>query len=271
MRSRMKGRRRHRGYSRERSESHSSDTSSRDSDMEGRSHGQVGSKNRSMEPAATQEPSATGSTLLQPPADNAHPTVIPTGTPTMVWIIGHSYVFWAAKQAAVRPMGLQLGFRDVQVRWLGIRGMKWEQVFPEVLNASRATQVPVVLVIHAGGNDMVSVRRPELIARMRVDFCRFPTLFPALVPVWSEMIPRSQWPALERTRKALNRVVSHHIQTLGGGVVRHYQLEGDNRMLLRKDGVHLNDIGLDIFLSGIQDGIERALFLLGGGGGRTSL
>lgn len=36
------------------------------------------------------------------------------------------------------------------------------------------------------------------------------------------------------------------------------------------DGVHPNDIELDIFLSGLQDGIEQAVFLLVGGG-RSSL
>lgn len=32
---------------------------------------------------------------------------------------------------------------------------------------------------------------------------------------------------------------------------------------MRLDGVQLTDIELDIFLSGIQDGVEQALFLLG--------
>lgn len=36
------------------------------------------------------------------------------------------------------------------------------------------------------------------------------------------------------------------------------------------DGVHLNDIGLDIFTSGLQDAIKRVVFILIGGG-RSSL
>ncbi|KAM3939496.1 uncharacterized protein RB166_021549 [Leptodactylus fuscus] len=72
-------------------------------------------------------------------------------------------MFSGPQNESVQPMGLQLGFRDIQVRWLGV---KWEQVLLEVVNASRATQAPVVLVIHAGGNNMVSILRPELITRI---------------------------------------------------------------------------------------------------------
>lgn len=44
--------------------------------------------------------------------------------------------------------------------------------------------------------------------------------------------------------------------------MRHRQLEGDNHHLLQLDGIHMNEIGLDIFLSGLQDGVEQALLLL---------
>ena len=59
--------------------------------------------------------------------------------------------------------------------------------------------------------------------------------------------------------------MSRYVRARSGVVVRHRQLEGDNRRLMSQDGVHLNDIGMDIFLSGLQDGIEQALYILGGG------
>lgn len=47
----------------------------------------------------------------------------------------------------------------------------------------------------------------------------------------------------------------------------HQQLEGDNSHLMRPGGFHLNNIGLEIFLSfmWLQNGFEHAFFLLGGG------
>lgn len=36
-------------------------------------------------------------------------------------------------------------------------------------------------------------------------------------------------------------------------------------MPYRLAGLYLDGIGLDNFLSGLQDGVEQALFLLGGG------
>lgn len=41
-------------------------------------------------------------------------------------------------------------------------------------------------------------------------------------------------------------------------------LKGDDIYLMRGDGMHSNEIGHDIFLSGIQ-GIKKALFFWGGG------
>lgn len=71
--------------------------------------------------------------------------------------------------------------------------------------------------------------------------------------------------AVDGARRTINARMSRFVRYRGGVVVRHRELEGDNRALLEEDGVHPNPIGLDIFLSGIQDGIERALFLMGGG------
>lgn len=118
--------------------------------------------------------------------------------------------------------------------------------------------------------DICSVRLDVLLTIMKADVERIPGFFSQVVVVWSEVIPRVLWQgardaaAVERSRWTPNISMSRIVRAMGGVVVRHHQLEGDNRSLMT-DGVHLNDIGHDIFLSGLQDGIERALFLLGGG------
>ncbi|XP_040283336.1 uncharacterized protein LOC120997330 [Bufo bufo] len=52
----------------------------------------------------------------------------------LVWILGHSYVFWGAIRADVRPSGRQLGVSPelATVRWLGVRGMLWGGVLREI-------------------------------------------------------------------------------------------------------------------------------------------
>lgn len=188
-----------------------------------------------------------------------------------VWLLGHSYLFWAAQRADSRPGGRQLGFRNVEVTWRGRRGLRWLQVLPEAIDISRNSRSPVVLVIHAGGNDLCLLRLPELLTLVRADLDRLMGYFQELIIVWSEVVPRVTWQgardagAVERARRTFNARMARFVRSRAGVVVRHRQLEGDNRCLMREDGVHLNEIGLDIFLSGLQDGIERALFLLGGG------
>lgn len=149
--------------------------------------------------------------------------------------------------------------------------MKWAQMLTEVITISRVASPPVILVLHAGGNDLCFMRVSELLTLMRADLDRAMGLFAEVIVVWSEMIPRVLWQgardawAVDRARRTVNARMARFIRSRGGVVVRHRQLEGDNRRLMRRDGVHLNDIGLDIFLSGLQDGVEQAMFLLGGG------
>ncbi|KAM4034613.1 LOW QUALITY PROTEIN: uncharacterized protein ACNLHF_021274 [Anomaloglossus baeobatrachus] len=193
------------------------------------------------------------------------------GARPAVWLLGHSYIFWAGQRAAYRPGGRHLGFRGLDVHLRGIRGLMWPQVLPEVVGIAQVAASPVILLIHAGGNDLCSYRLAELLTTMRSDVDKFHGFFPELVLIWSEVIPRVAWQgardaaAVERSRRTLNARMSRFIRFKGGVVVRHRQLAGDNSSLMLPDGVHLSDIGIDIFLSGLQDGIEQALLLMGGG------
>ncbi|KAM4036392.1 uncharacterized protein ACNLHF_015325 [Anomaloglossus baeobatrachus] len=193
------------------------------------------------------------------------------GARPAVWLLGHSYIFWAGQRAAYCPGGRHLGFRGLEVHWRGIRGLMWPQVLPEVVGIAQVAASPVILLVHAGGNDLCSYRLAELLTTMRSDVDKFHGFFPELVLIWSEIIPRVAWQgardaaAVERSRRTLNARMSRFVRFKGGVVVRHRQLEGDNSSLMLPDGVHLSDIGLDIFLSGLQDGIEQALLLMGGG------
>lgn len=139
------------------------------------------------------------------------------------------------------------------------------------MDIGRSSRGLVILVIHAGGNDICSMRMDDLLMLMRTDLERIPGFFQNVILVWSEMVPRVVWQgardgeAVDRARRNINARMARFVRLRGGVVVRHRDLEGDNRLLMEDDGVHLNGRGLDFFLAGLLRGIEQALFLLGGG------
>ncbi|XP_073517775.1 uncharacterized protein [Phyllobates terribilis] len=193
------------------------------------------------------------------------------GVKHTVRILGHSYIFWASQRAERRPGGRGLGFHGINVFLRGIRGLTWPQVLPEVVRIAQTASSPLILVLHAGGNDLCSFHLAELLTIMRSDVDKFHRLFPELTLIWSEVMSRVAWQgardvaAVERSVRTLNARLSRFIRFKAGVVMRHHQLEGDNSSLMLPDGVHLTEIGLDIFLSGLQDSIEQAFYQMGGG------
>ncbi|CAJ0919313.1 unnamed protein product [Ranitomeya imitator] len=185
----------------------------------------------------------------------------------LVWIMGHSFVFWAAERAAVRPDGRQLGFsRDVAtLRWIGKRGMTWSQFLPDFHRFVRWDQVPQILVIHLGGNDLGKRPCRELIKDIKFDVLRLWAMFPKVLVVWSDIVPRKIWrgarspEGVNRARIKVNKAVSRFMARNGAVVVRHINLESGTGGYWRLEGVHLNAVGTDMWCLAIQEGIETAL------------
>lgn len=185
----------------------------------------------------------------------------------LVWILGHSYVFWGAKRADMRPKGRQLGIprEDACVRWVGRPGMQWARVLPEIQHFARLDRPPDVLVLHVGGNDLGGRPSRELMKDVKIDFLRLRTSFPEMVIVWSDIVARTNWrlarsvDRLNKTRIKVNKRVGQFVIRNGGLVVRHRELEKDVGLYLRRDGVHLSEVGIDLWSMGLEEGIRRAL------------
>lgn len=192
-----------------------------------------------------------------------------TGSECLVWILGHSYVFWGAKRAEVRQDGRQLGFsrEQVRIRWIGVRGMLWSRVLPEVHHYARLDRPPDVLLLHVGGNDLGLRASRELCRDIKYDLLRLRTLFPDTIVVWSDMVARASWrlavsvERINRARIKINKAVAKFFVRNGGLAIRHRELEQDPWLYLRGDGVHLNAVGIDLWFLGLQDGIQRALWV----------
>ncbi|CAJ0965397.1 unnamed protein product [Ranitomeya imitator] len=171
--------------------------------------------------------------------------------PMLVWIMGHSYVVWAALRAAVRPDGRQLGLsrETVTLRWIGKRGMVWKEWLPEFHRFVRLDRVPEIVVIHLGGNDLAKRSCRELIKDIKFDILRFWVMFPKVLLVWSDIIPRKRWrgarshEGVNRARIKINRAISRFMVRNGALAVRHVDLESGQGAYWRADGVHLNAVG----------------------------
>lgn len=66
---------------------------------------------------------------------------------------------------------------------------------------------------------------------------------------------------MEKMRKRINRAMVKYMPLIGGLSNRHVDLEGDIPGFYRQDGVHLSEVGLDIFNLDLQCGIEMAAAL----------
>ncbi|OCT55985.1 hypothetical protein XELAEV_18004116mg, partial [Xenopus laevis] len=189
-----------------------------------------------------------------------------------IWIVGHSFVKWAQRRASVRKGGAQLGFPDkyVTVKWFGFPGLQWPGLFDKLMEKAAGAEHPHMLILHAGGNDMGVMSQKDLVRCMKLDVDKIRSWFTGVVIIWSEMVPRLVWrwardhAAMERSRIKVNKLMSTFVRRSGGVVVRHKVLETATPGYYRKDGVHLSEVGLDIFNLDLVHGVERAFQVFGG-------
>ncbi|XP_053553828.1 uncharacterized protein LOC128645095 isoform X1 [Bombina bombina] len=205
----------------------------------------------------------------------------------IVWVMGHSFIYWANAEASKKMGGLQLGcpVDQWEVKWFGIRGMCWELLFPLFLDYGRMFPRPHVLIVHLGGNDLGMIPQKELVRRIKRDLGNIKELYPGIKIIWSQITPRLVWRSardydrLEKSRKKIIKIVSSFVKRLGGGVVFHpdFEVDGAEEFYL-KDGVHFNQFGLQLFLFDIKEALGKILGLAGlgcsvspvGGGGASS-
>ncbi|XP_075695057.1 uncharacterized protein LOC142661531 [Rhinoderma darwinii] len=194
-----------------------------------------------------------------------------SGKRLVVWILGHSFIFWAQKRASRRSYTENLSMDPLvfSVFWHGVRGLQWKNVFSLVKSLSSYWPDPNLIIIHAGGNDLGKEKTLDLLWEMRRDIALIKCLFPDATISFSEIIPRLLWSSgnykfLNRIRKRINRAMSKYMSVLGGLSYRHSDLEDLTDGLFRNDCIHLSDVGIDIFNLGLQNLIEEWLRCFGG-------
>ena len=187
-----------------------------------------------------------------------------------VWIVGHSYIYWAERYAATSSWGRDLGLGALaHITWKGTRGMQWIQ-----FNRTTAfgPSPPDVLVVHLGGNDLPRFASKALIIDILRDLNWLKRRYPSLRILWSNITPRLAWrgsgrtDAVNKARRGVNKVVRRGVCGGGlGSVIYHHRIHVSNPESFRSDGVHLSEAGLELFLEDVKGGLLCELQGLGGG------
>ncbi|XP_042357606.1 serine/arginine repetitive matrix protein 2-like [Plectropomus leopardus] len=194
------------------------------------------------------------------------PGVPATIEPKIVWICGHSLVYWAESRAKSPEVGMQLGMdpSKVTIWWKGTQGMTWSQLLPQLHQLKVTWPNPDVLIMHLGGNDLSTDSPTNLLASVKKDLTSMRSIFPQCVLVWSNILPRRVWRhsndnhEVDLVRTTVNRRIQNIISELGGVSLTHDNIRcGANTGLYRADGVHLSPKGIDIFNLNLQDFLEK--------------
>ncbi|XP_053258198.1 uncharacterized protein LOC128420587 isoform X2 [Podarcis raffonei] len=180
-----------------------------------------------------------------------------------IWIVGHYITHWAFVRAISTCLGSCLGLPEsFSVSWVTKCDMKWEEFMPIVMARAALHGPPKALIVQLGENDLGQRSGKDLAVSMMKDFDKLAALFPGLTLIWSEMLVRRHWQdfsrprGINKTRRTINRRVAEKAQLLNGRVIRHPNITYKQEDLFHNDGVHLSDLGNDVWLADLIKGIK---------------
>lgn len=152
---------------------------------------------------------------------------------------------------------------DKRVQWMGTPGMKWCQLLPAVQFQMMFNHPPALILIHLGGNDLVSIKQARLMKSIKRDLNYIASVFPHTLLVWSDILPRKLWRGMVNTptslarinekRKRVNRAGRQVIRGLQQGRYIIHEIETITTGLFHEDGTHLTRVGNAIFLTALLE------------------
>ncbi|XP_033759311.1 uncharacterized protein LOC117341555, partial [Pecten maximus] len=176
-----------------------------------------------------------------------------------IWIVGSSLVKRAFLHARRSFEGSQLGLSryHASVWWQGKGGLRWRELEPFIRHLLTVEDIPQILVIHCGGNDIGQCVSCGLRHAIVKTLHKLMQLLPDTIFVWSQILPRLEWrneivhEAVERVRPRVNSKVASYLTGLGGKYITYPELQDCNPEFF-VDKVHLSNLGNDIFLYHVQ-------------------
>lgn len=185
---------------------------------------------------------------------------------TSVWIVGSSIVYWAHKRASqLRDINLGIKTSEACVEWYGTRGMRWNALLPKLMELVQSKPPPDVLILYVGSNDVGYVKPMDLVKMIKNDLGTIKEMCPDTQLIYNEILSRINWRGAsnnedgEQQRLTINKYVKPAVESMGGFMIHHPDIRNVNLTLYRDDGVHLNDVGYDIFNGNVADTVRAAL------------
>lgn len=120
-------------------------------------------------------------------------------------------------------------------------------------------------------------RGKALIMQVIEDLRLIKSLWPGVKVIWSKIIPRKSWcnamdpRVMNKTHKNTNCDIKDPLCAGLGQFLLHPEISDDKPELNQADGVHLSEVGLDIFIRDLQQGLCESLGLSGGQGSKERL
>ncbi|CAG2216618.1 unnamed protein product [Mytilus edulis] len=185
------------------------------------------------------------------------------GLEVSVWIVGSSLIRNAFVHARSRTGGVNLGLHRIGVKiwWQGYGGMGLKDLESTIKRLMKYEKAPKYLVLHIAGNDFGKTKLGFLRNEIKATLEKVQSYLPNSSIVWSQILPRTNWrhsisqDSMMACRIRINSAIASFVLKNGGHYIKYPDIL-PNSTFLKEDGVHLTDLGNDIFLNNLQGALE---------------
>ncbi|KAJ1182005.1 hypothetical protein NDU88_007203 [Pleurodeles waltl] len=182
-----------------------------------------------------------------------------------IWVVGHSFVKWASRQARSTPLRDNLGLDRgrYRVRWDGQGGMRWSELAGTLQRLQGRGFCPDVLLVHLGKNDIVKRTGLDILWHMKQDLSVLHQQWQGCHVVWTAFIPRRVWRgvrkpgAVEKARRKINKEMRTYCSEQGFTYLEHTDIRFEYAEFFRGDGVHLSFVGMELYLLQLKEVVKR--------------
>lgn len=145
---------------------------------------------------------------------------------------------------------VHLGFdAALDVTWIGIRGMKCNQLLPSFWTFVKEKGPPSAVLLQIGENDLSAEKGLEIIVALQSALEFIWDSFPGLTILWSDLLQRRKWryarnpKRVNMMRKKINKIIGRVVRAHGGFQIQHPSISHRREELFRPDRVHLSRAG----------------------------
>jgi lysophospholipase L1-like esterase len=180
----------------------------------------------------------------------------------VIWLIGSSIIRHGFLAACKREDGPMLGLKNAEFWWQGYIGLGLKDIRMKLATLGKTRDPPNYILLHCGGNDIGKLKLFSIRQEITFVLRYIQTNYPHTKIIWSGILPRLYWKyssnfvAMEKARKRLNSFGAKQTLALGGHYILHPDIVVNCKSLFKDDGVHLSQLGNDLFLNRLSAVLE---------------